>query len=156
MVKIYTSYFYMVRFMEPHHIPLSTAKWDPRWYHNFQGQGEVFLDTRGVLNGMRASQFAPDDKCSSLCLGKGYCPNIGQGGCEFLKCYAEQLAANSAQEFQGYLESQVPMLRSCLHLDRDPEFILLVHEAPGNKCSEREAIQRWFAKGGIEVVEWRR
>lgn len=156
MVKIYTSYFYMVRFMEPHHIPLSTARWDPKWFHNFQGQGEVFLDMHGVLNGMRASQFAPSDKCSVLCLGKDECPLAGQGNCDFLMQYREQLASESVEEFVTYLDSQVPMLRSCLHLDRDPEFILLVHEAPGNKCSEREAIQRWFAKGGIEVVEWRR
>lgn len=29
IMKIYTSYFYMIRFMKPNMIPLSTAKWDP-------------------------------------------------------------------------------------------------------------------------------
>lgn len=36
-MKIYTSYFYMVRFMKPYMIPLSTAKFDPAWFHKELG-----------------------------------------------------------------------------------------------------------------------
>ena len=38
----------------------------------------------------------------------------------------------------------------------DPIFILLVHESPTVLCAERPIIQKWFAKHGIDVQEWRR
>lgn len=34
-MKFYTSYFYKLRFFTPNMLPFSTAKWDPKWYHNF-------------------------------------------------------------------------------------------------------------------------
>ena len=37
-MKIMTSYFYAIRFFKPNMIPISTAKWDPKWYHQNKGQ----------------------------------------------------------------------------------------------------------------------
>lgn len=36
-MKIYTSYFYQIRFFKPNMIPLSTAKYDPSWFHKGLG-----------------------------------------------------------------------------------------------------------------------
>ena len=58
-MEIYTSYFYQVRFMKPYHIPLSTAVWDPKWFHANRGQDYHFKDKNGVYNGLRAPVFAP-------------------------------------------------------------------------------------------------
>lgn len=32
-MKFYISYFYAVRFMKPNTVALSTAMWDPKWFH---------------------------------------------------------------------------------------------------------------------------
>lgn len=53
-MKFYISYFYAVRFMKPNTVALSTAMWDPKWFYN-KHQGDVYLDKRGVLNGLRLS-----------------------------------------------------------------------------------------------------
>ena len=46
-MKIMTSYFYQIRFFKPYMIPLSTAKWDPKWFHRNQGQNYQFKDKNG-------------------------------------------------------------------------------------------------------------
>ena len=52
-MKFYISYFYAVRFMKPHTIPLSTAVWDPFWFYKHQ-QGNVYVDKNGVMNGLKS------------------------------------------------------------------------------------------------------
>ena len=72
-MKIYTSYFYKIRFFKPNMIPISTAMWDPKWYHANQKQDHWFVDKNGVINGLRASVFAPGEvatavsTCGPLC-----------------------------------------------------------------------------------------
>ena len=36
----------------------------------------------------------------------------------------------------------------------DPDFALMLHEAPGNICSERSVIQDWFKDNGNPIWEW--
>lgn len=41
------SYFYNVRHMKPYQVPVSTAMYDLKWFHNNnnnQGNGHVFID----------------------------------------------------------------------------------------------------------------
>lgn len=153
-MRIYTSYFYMVRFMKSHHIPLSTAVWDPKWFHNFQGQDAMFIDKRGVLNGVRASMFAPDDTCKDLCRGREHCNPPDPDNCMFLRNYSVQLRKMDANKFMEYLQFISDNFTQLLHLDREPVFILLLHEDPHNPCSERWPLQKWFRDAGIEVTEW--
>lgn len=151
-MTIYTSYFYQVRFFPPNLIPISTAVWDPKWFHNNQGQNHQFKDKRGVINGIRAPIFAPSPD-----LG-GYCgPSCGMEpeSCQFLLRYAVQLSQLNFEEVKARFES----LRSRI-LENEPSlgdvnFALIVHEAPTNKCSERVPIQQWFAAHGMRVQEWR-
>ena len=50
-MKLAISYFYQIRFFKPYMIPVSTAHWDPAWYHDWAGAAHVFVDKRGVING---------------------------------------------------------------------------------------------------------
>ena len=43
-----TSYFYQIRNFKPNMIPLSTALWDPKWFHKNKGHSFQFKDKNGV------------------------------------------------------------------------------------------------------------
>lgn len=73
-MRLYTSYFYQIRFFTPNMVPVSTAVWDPKWYHNFAGQDSVFLDKRSVVNGLRAPALAPGPQLEGTCVGKDGAP----------------------------------------------------------------------------------
>ena len=89
-MKIYTSYFYNIRFFPSNLIPLSTAMSDPKWYHDFKDQDYVFYDKRGVLNGLRAAPFAPRSNLAGLCYGAESCQQNPEN-CPFLVNYLNQL-----------------------------------------------------------------
>ena len=155
-MKIYTSYFYMVRFFTPNMLPISTAKWDPKWFHNFQGQKHCFIDRRGVLNGVRADAMAPDASCDKLCRGPETCNYINPKQCDFLRMYRKQL---DKIDFEKFIKNMAYLRANFTKLGRFKnagEFIpvFLVHEAPTNPCSERVVIQQWFSDNGVKVTEW--
>ena len=53
-MKIKISYFYHVRNLKQYQIPVSTAVWDPKWFHENTGNNKhIFIDKRGVVNGVR-------------------------------------------------------------------------------------------------------
>lgn len=144
----------MVRFMTPTDIPMSTAVWDPKWFHDFQDQEHMFRDKRGVLNGLRASMFAPDDTCKDLCRGPQFCSIVDPSSCKFLVAYRKQLDKLDARRFVAFLEQLTPMLIDATGQSGPFNHILMLHEAVGNPCSERAVIQQWFKDAGIEVTEW--
>jgi hypothetical protein len=84
-MKVWTSYFYAVRFMKPWHIPVSTAVSDPAWFHDFKGKQHVFVDKRGVLNGLRSEKLKPGNACEGLCRGRP-CNDVPET-CGFLEAY---------------------------------------------------------------------
>ena len=153
-MKIYTSYFYQVRFMKPYMIPLSTARFDPSWFYQNKYQGYVWQDKNGVYNGIRAEEFAPGVKCSGLCYGKDSCKS-SPNNCLFLKTYKYQLFNeldyNNIIERCNHLAQSV---KNTENFTEEPIIIFLVHEAFNNPCSERKVIQEWFAANGKEVKEW--
>jgi len=148
-MKIYTSYFYKVRFFKPNQLGFSTAKWDPKWFHENQGQEHIFLDKRGVLNGLRASVFAP---INTDCGGQKNC-SMDPASCSFIKAYSEQLSKLDFDLIMRAFEHKVNILTDKGFLTEEPDIILLVHEAPTNPCSERVPIQEWFQSHGVEVTE---
>ena len=156
-MKIFTSYFYQVRFFPRNLIPISTAVWDPKWFHDFKGQDNMFFDSRGVCCGIRANQFAPGPLCSGDCHGREAC-DFGGGStkCAFLKKYAEQLAKLDAEKILEMFVGVGSYIKSQSGFDGEPAIALLVHEAPDNLCSERRPIQEYFRANGIEVTEWSR
>lgn len=155
LMNIYTSYFYQVRFMQPFDIPLSTAVWDPKWYHDFKGHEHIFVDKRGVINGVRFAMFAPGASCDGLCCGIDDCRHGNPEDCLFLKAYREQLDRVDYTGVMLILSSLGKELQEHYSFEHEPNFIFLVHEAPNNPCSERRVIQEWFASYGLPVREWR-
>lgn len=147
---IFTSYFYNIRFFKPYQVPISTAMWDPRWYFNFKKQGHLFLDKRGVLNGLRAETLHPDHTCDNLCRGPEFCETKDPSTCRFLDAYRKQLDHIDKPKFFERLESLRLKLQAKLHLDKLPDLIFIVHEPPYKTCSERSCLQAFL--GCTELV----
>ena len=150
-MQIYTSYFYQVRFMKPHMIPLSTAVWGPTWFK----QGRPWKDKNGVWNGLKAEIFAPGPICEDLCRGPEICDTQDPTKCLFLKAYRYQLDQLDFNDVMRRCKRIGDYIQSLEGFSEKPIIILLVHEAKDNPCSERRVIQEWFAAHGKRVTEWR-
>lgn len=148
-MKIYTSYFYQVRFFKSNMLPMSTAIWDPKWFHDFKDQKHLFIDKRGIVNGLRMPAFAPGESCTGLCTGVDSCKDQNPEKCKFLKAYKKQLKKLNFDKVMNHLTKCCDQL---IKFD-DPAVVLLFHEIPNNPCSERKAVQDWFNEHGIEVTE---
>lgn len=149
--KIYTSYFYNVRFLKPWQVPISTACFDPRWFHDFKGLSHKFVDKRGVLNGLRAECLHPDSSCSDLCRGPETCASKDPSRCEFLRRYSIQLSKISRDLYFKKLAALQKALQAKLSLPCLPDLIFLVHEPPYKACSERSALQHFLGCQELSV-----
>lgn len=151
-MKVYISYFYNIRFFPNNLLPVSTAVWDPKWYHNFGGNDNVFYDKRGVINGVRMSILSPakihdaSEDCSKECQND---PNT----CNFLSKYNDYLhSLDFSKIYNNLLEgSKLWAENACLE---DVDICLMVYEKPDNPCSERPTLINWFKENGVEVEEW--
>ena len=148
---IYISYFYQIRFFSNTIIPVSTAIWDPKWYHDGKGQNHLFLDKNNVINGLRFSMLSPkgiynvDTDCHKGCTQN---PNT----CSFMRKYGEWL---NALDFDDTIKLLNDLIDS-IPVNYKFDICLMVHEAPDNKCSERVVLQQWFKNNGQELPEWTR
>lgn len=152
-MKLYTSYFYMIRFFKPNMIPLSTALSDPRWYHAGRGRNHIFFDKRHVLNGVRIETLHPDKSCENLCGGKRCKKDPTK--CSFLKKYRKQLDKIDFDAFMKWCKKFSKQMAEWLGED-DVDLVFIVHEATDNPCSERVVIQQWFADHGYPIEDWNR
>lgn len=149
-MKIYTSYFYMIRFFNQNMIPLSTAISDPKWYHAFNKNNYIFYDRRGVLNGLRIEPLHPMPDNSEC----AYCNRSGDPNtCSFIRKYREQIYSIDFEEFQKSLEKYLNIIRDRYMNGRDIIPVLIFHEAPDNPCSERTVIHSWLSDNGVEFEE---
>lgn len=152
-MQICTSYFYQVRFFKPHVIPLSTAMWDPRWYHDFKGMNHQFKDKNGVWNGLRAEPFVPGPNCNGECKGRENCDTSNPNNCDFLRHYREQLDKLNFNEIWQRFNRLAAAVKEKEGFEEEPILVLLVHETPDNPCSERRVIQDWFFDNGYPISE---
>lgn len=152
-MKIYTSYFYQIRFFPKTLVPLSTCLGDPKWFHDFQDKHHYFKDKRGVWNGLRAEPFMPGAECEGLCHGPAGCPNPTSPNCAFLNTYLTQLRRMDFLETIERFRTLGYKIKEADGLDSLPDFALIVHEKPDNPCSERIIIQQWFAENGKPISE---
>lgn len=154
-MKIYTSYFYQIRFFKPYQIPMSTAIWDPKWFHEGQGQDHVWKDKNGVWNGLRLEILNPDNCCSLPpecieCQRKG-----NPETCSFIKDYSDGLQTKvDFSELLEILNKTAEYIQQLEGFENEPEIVLIVHEASNEPCSERKSIQNLFTEHGIECTEW--
>lgn len=152
--KVYVSYFYQIRFFTPNLIPLSTALYDPKWYHSNCGQNYIYKDKNGVVNGLRINPLHPqphNDSCVE-------CKRTGDPTtCVFTRTYRQQLDSINFGEFMVKLENYMNKINMLYLNYPSPSNLIpvfIVHEAPSNKCSERVALFDWFKSNGIECTEW--
>ena len=152
-MKVYTSYFYKIRFFKPNMIPISTAIWDPKWYHANQKQDHWYVDKNGVINGLRASVFAPGEVATAVSTC-GPCCDKDHNTCSFLRAYAHQLSLLDINDIMSRTERVCAEAQKVLGFTEEPIAVFIVHEAPDNPCSERTAIQEYFRSNGVECEEW--
>lgn len=157
-MKIYTSYFYQIRNFPVNLIPLSTAVWDPKWYHNFKDQSYIFKDKRGVIVGTRIPDFRPGTECEGLCLGPDRVDVCQQESgvfkCKFLNTYYKQLKKIDFDKMMEGLESFTRDIKKSCNSDQDFDIALIFHEAPSNPCSERVVVKQWFKDHGVDIPEF--
>lgn len=151
---IMTSYFYQIRFFTPNMIPLSTAVWDPKWFHQNKGQDFQWKDKNGVWNGLRAEPFAPGPTCEHLCRGPEYCNNGDPQSCPFLRTYRTQLDSLDFKEIIQRIYKIGKTIQAEEGFTEEPIVVLIVHEATDNPCSERCVIQEWFRDNGYPIEEF--
>ena len=153
-MKIKISYFYQIRFFKENQIPISTAKWDPLWYHNNQRNYKTtFYDKNNVLNGLRIEELSPGKNCENLCNGINSCKIQDPEKCNFIKEYQKQL---NSLDF-NFVFDKLKSIANKFNKDlKNIELILIVYETPNNPCSERNSIIEWFKKNGIEIEEFNR
>ena len=144
-MKIYTSYWAQVRNFPKNLIGLNTTIWPPKWR-------PLGADKRGVWV-IDCPPLKPGKECEGLCNGK--CDPPHPNDCAFLKTYYDQLCKLDFNDFLQHLEKL--KLRFCKGeaLD-DVDFALIVYEPLYKKCSERQELQKWLRKNGIEVEEWQK
>lgn len=155
-MKFKISYFYNVRHLKSNQVPVSTAMFDPKWFHNNKGHNHIFIDKNGVINGIRAEVLVPDSTCHNLCQGREKCythPEI----CAFLKAYKEQLSKLDFVDVTNKIAQGVRNIvtKNPMYNGEEPEVILLVYETPSNLCSEREPLKNWFLSHGCLLEEFK-
>lgn len=152
-MQIYTSYFYQIRFFPKNYIPISTAKWDPKWFHNGQGDDYIFKDKRGVYNGLRCNIFplTPEEEaeitiCNPECMQDYH-------NCKFLKTYRQHLENIDFQKFINELQLLINKINEIEKFQEEPIIVFIVYETPNNICSERGPLLEWLNSHGVAAKE---
>lgn len=148
-MKIFTSYFYQIRFFTKYMIPVSTAIWDPKWFHTGNNIGE-YRDKNGVWNGIRMPILSPSKIDTSSCI---QCKTHDPSNCDFQRAYKEYLNSLDFDKIYSSLQNLANAVSNMENLDREPWIVLIVHEKPNNPCSERKALQEYFSLHGITCEE---
>lgn len=152
-MKIVISYFYQIRHFKPNMIPLSTAVFDPKWYHNFEGYDRVWLDKNKIINGLRCKPLVPGESCKDLCKGTDNCEEQNPLECLFLKNYRNQLEQIDFRDLIAKFERASSKIQEAYNIEDEPIIVLIVYETPDNKCSERQILIDWFKFNGYNLEE---
>ena len=134
-------------------IPVSTAMYDPDWYHANLGERQIFKDKRGIINGIRLLPFHPGFECEGLCGGTDMCTEPGPAACKFLKAYRNQLEHLDLDEILKELENLANSIQQQEKFKEEPIIVFIIYEAPDNPCSERWVLLDFFKDKGIECKE---
>ena len=151
-MKYMISYFYQVRFFKPNMVPISTALWDPKWFHNGSDQSKYYFDKNGVICGLKYPPLNPDIdcECSKECPKYGHDPSK----CHFIQDYYNAISKIDFDEMLKKFEVIANWVKQQNKLDGEMTIILLVHETPENPCSERSSLVKLFNEHGLELKEF--
>lgn len=151
-MRILISYFYQIRFLKPNQVPYSTAMYDPKWFHQGKGNEFTYLDSHGVINGLRVECLSPYT-CAHDCSPRD-CTEVPDK-CYFLTKYKHQLDEIPFEDFIKELELDARNQLGSRNIEGEPEVILLVYEDPSNSCSERVKLIEWFKEHNYELKEFK-
>lgn len=154
-MQVMISYFYQIRFFTPNIIPLSTAMYDPKWYHDFRSQDYHFRDRNGVFNGFKITQLIPQHFDETTECTSGKC-SMNPPNCTFLQAYLAQLRQIDCRKFISDLEERSIHLLNSHNISGEPVIAFIVHEAPSKVCSERIIIDQWLTENHIPHAEFSR
>lgn len=138
-------------------IPLSTAMFDPKWYHEGEDETHLFWDKNGVINGLRCYPFIfkrekYNDWCGSQCAYKGK-----TSLCPYLSAYRRMLAMNDFSSVLDFFKSTITYVANhnndLANIDKY-NICLMVYETPTAVCSERSELIKWFKNYDIDLIEW--
>ena len=152
-MKIMTSFFYRIRFFKPNMIPMSTALWDQKWFHDGKGPNHIFIDKNGIYNGLRILPLVPKNHDPNLDCGSNNCSK-NPPNCNYLINYRKQLDSINFDEFMNLLEIKAKELLEKRGIYEEPIVVFIVYEVPQEKCSERIVIQSWLRDNGVDVKEF--
>lgn len=151
--------------MTPNMLPVSTAMWDPKWFHANKNENYRYMDKNGVINGIRMNTLCMDmyrmEKLVKNNQSCDFCnPNGGFIGgkkpmCAFMREYAECIRHKNPnfQKFLSFCEGYLQFINSSFNLTLDT-IVFIVHEAPSRPCGERPVLIQWFQENGMELSEW--
>lgn len=142
-MKIYTSYWAMVRNFPRNLVGLNTTMWPPRWRKLGKDKQGVWVVDCPILK--------PGPECAGLCNGK--CAFKHPDNCAFLETYYNQLMRINFKEFTSSLIKLHNKICQGENLN-DIDFALIVYEKWDNPCSERRPLQEWLHANDIDVEEW--
>jgi len=162
-ITLYISYFYQIRNMTPNMLPISTAMWDPKWFHDGKGNNYKYIDKNGVINGVRMENLTmPFSKWDELVKRNESCICCGTnnnffnfGMCPFMQEYGKSIRTNNP-DFQKFLDScarYLEFLEKRFNLCLDT-IVFIVYEDPSRICGERPMLQQWFVENGMGLKEW--
>lgn len=154
-MKFALSYFYHIRFFKRYMIPISTAAWDPFWFHPEDNINGVFKDKNGIYNGLRFEELAPGKECNKLCHGKENCEGTGKNpsNCLFLKKYKEQLEKLDFTKLYTKCDILSSNIKRIERFEEEPIIVFIVYESYKNECSERGTILSVLNNHNIPIEE---
>jgi len=156
-MKVYISYFYQVRNFTKYQVPVSTALSDPAWYHNHKDRNTKFINSNGVIVGLRMTELHMPEwlyrSISEKSHGCEECPR-NLSSCSFMNEYKIYLKTLDFKFIYSQLEDVAATVKATMKLDMTPDVVLLVHEAPNCTCAERPVLKQWFKDNGFELTEW--
>lgn len=144
-MKLYTSYWAMVRHFPRNLISLSTVVWPPRY--------EVKDSTGNPAIIVTCNPVQPGESCEGLCHGKPC--DTSPDKCKFLRTYRKQLEKLDVSVFVdslNHLHDTICQMEGF----KDVDFAFLFYERADNKCSERWPLQDWLRTHNIEIEEWKK
>jgi hypothetical protein len=133
-------------------IPISTALYDPKWYHEFKDQSHYYFDKNDVINGLRYPPLNPniDCECSKECPKYGHDPTK----CHFIQDYYNAISKIDFDKMLNKFEAIANWIKQKNNIMDEMAIILIVHETPENQCSERSSLIRLFKEHDIELKEF--
>lgn len=154
-MQYFVTNFYNIRFFDRNCIPISTAIWDPKWFHRngrLDSHG-CFVDANQVMNGIREESLSSKAIYNSAhdC---GACDHSSPETCNFLSKYTQYLTSLDFDFLLSEFNRVAEDVRKTTFFVGEPKIVLLVHEKEDNPCSERWPLIELFKQHGLELKNW--